>query len=278
MADNKIPGWLLERYLLGELPKSKLKKMRIQLKKNPNLREEIKRLEKSDKDILDKYPPASIVPEIMNRYNKEKNSKENIIRATPIFFKRVLYLSPVFVSALVIFFIGLQIYKSNLSPSKNIEFEEGTREKGRQSQHANMQTTHLIVHRKNNSNIELLESGVKAKAGDLLQLAYVAARESHGVIFSIDGNGTVTLHFPGKKNESTVLKQKKKVFLASAYELDDAPEFERFFFITSNSEIDVEQVLKSAEALAKNPGRIKNENIGLKETLNQYTILIKKGD
>ena len=278
MANNKIPGWLLERYLLGELPKSKLKKIRIQLKDNPNLREEIERLEKSDKNTLDKYSPASIVPEIMSRYIKEKNSKENIIRATPIFFKRVLYFSPVFVSALVIFFIGLQIYKSNLSSSKNIKFEGGTRVKGPQNQHANMQTTHLIIHRKNNSNIELLENGVKAKAGDLLQLAYVVAKESYGVIFSIDGNGNVTLHFPDKKKESTALKQRKKVFLASAYELDDAQEFERFFFITSNSEIDVEQIIKSAETLAKNPGSIKNENIWLKDTLNQYTILIKKGD
>jgi hypothetical protein len=242
------------------------------------LREEIERLETSNKDILDKYSPASIVPEIISRYNKEKNSKKNTIRTIPNFFKRVLYLSPALVSVLVIVFIGLQIYKNNLSSSKSTEFEEGIRIKGTQNQHANMQTTHLIIHRKNNSNIELLENGVKAKAGDLLQLAYVAAEESHGVIFSIDGNGTVTLHFPDNKNESTALKQKKKVLLASAYELDDAPEFERFFFITSHSEIDVEQIIKSAETLAKNPGRIKSETIGLKETLNQYTILIKKGD
>ena len=278
MANNKIPGWLLERYLLGELPKSKLKKIRIQLKENPNLREEIERLEKSDKNTLEKYSPTSIVPEIMSRYNKEKNSEKNINRATPIFFKRVLYFSQVFVSALVIFFIGLQIYKGNLSPSKNIEFVKGTRVKGLQNLHANMKTTHLIIHRKTNSNIELLENGVKAKAGDLLQLAYVAAKESHGVIFSIDGNCTVTLHFPDKKNGSTALKQRKKVFLASAYELDDAPEFERFFFITSNSEIDVEQIIKSADALAKNPGSLKNGTIELKKAQNQYTILIKKGD
>ena len=43
---------------------------------------------------------------------------------------------------------------------------------------------------------QLLRDGATARPGDLLQLAYAAGGETHGVILSIDGAGSVTLHFP----------------------------------------------------------------------------------
>jgi len=141
-----------------------------------------------------------------------------------------------------------------------------------------MTKTHLILHRKNNDVVELLENRDRAKAGDLLQIAYVAAGEPYGVILSIDGTGGVTLHYPEGKKESTILKQDKKILLRSAYELDEAPEFEGFFFITSKSIIRADEVLKSAEVLAKNPNRAKKENLELPETFSQSSIILIKGE
>jgi hypothetical protein len=279
MANNKIPGWILEKYLLGELPDPELKKITNRLKNDPGLRAEIERLNASNKDILNKYPADSMVPAILNRCNKEKNYQENdvrVTRATPTLVKRMLQFSPAFASLLVIFFIGLQIFKSGDNASKAIEpgVQEGThRVKGFPEVKS---VPHLIIHRKGN-NIEVLEKGSRAQAGDLLQLAYAAAGEAHGVICSIDGNGTVTLHFPGKKNDSTALMQRKKVLLANAYELDDAPGFERFFFITSDAEIDVEDILKRAKALANDSHRAKIDDIRLPHSFTQFSILIIKG-
>ena len=124
----------------------------------------------------------------------------------------------------------------------------------------------------------LLKSGAKAKQGDLLQIAYISAGENFGVIFSIDGNGAVTLHYPEHKKQSTFLKKEKKVLLESAYELDDAPGFERFFFITSPAPINVDGVLKKAWELARDPNLAETANIELKQSFKQTSVLIEKGD
>lgn len=65
--------------------------------------------------------------------------------------------------------------------------------------------------------------------------------------------------------------------LANAYKLDDAPEFERFFFITSDAEIDVEDILKRAKALANDSHGAKTGNIRLPHSFKQFSILIIKG-
>jgi hypothetical protein len=140
-----------------------------------------------------------------------------------------------------------------------------------------MSKPQLLVHRKRNDRIELLKNGARGKAGDLLQLAYIAAKQSHGVILSIDGNGNVTLHFPDNKDNPTSLVQDQKILLPNAIELDNAPGFERFFFVTSNVEINAEEILKKAVTLANNPGRAKKDNIDLPESVNQYSIIIIKG-
>jgi hypothetical protein len=279
MANNKIPAWILEKYLLGELPDPELKQITHRLKNDPGLRAEIERLTASNRDILNKYPADSLVPEILNRCNKKKNYRENnvgVTAARPILFKRILQFSPVFASLLVIIFIGLQIFKAGENSSTAIDpgIQDGTnRVKGSPEVKA---VPHLIIHRKGN-NIEVLGKESKAKAGDLLQLAYAAAGETHGVICSIDGNGAVTLHFPGKKNDSTALMQGKKVLLANAYELDNAPGFERFFFITSDAEIDVQDILKRVKTLANDSHRAQTDNIQLPHSFKQFSILIIKG-
>ena len=98
------------------------------------------------------------------------------------------------------------------------------------------------------------------------------------MILYIDGNGNVTLHFPDKENNPTSLDQDKKILLHNAIELDNAPGFERFFFITSSVEINAAEILKKAAILANNPDRVKKDNIDLPENVNQYSIIIIKGD
>ena len=122
-----------------------------------------------------------------------------------------------------------------------------------------MTKTQIIIYRKKGDEAEVLKDGELAKAGDLLQIAYVPAGKTYGIIISIDGNGVVTLHYPENINSSTILKQEKTVLLSSAYELDDAPEFERFFFITALAEINVQEILKQAKALAGSPDAAKKE-------------------
>jgi len=96
------------------------------------------------------------------------------------------------------------------------------------------------------------------------------------VILSIDGAGTVTLHFPEQAEAETGLEPNKKFNLSQAIELDDAPLFERFFFVTSAAPIDVRDVLKSAADLARDPRRAEVADLTLSPGLRQISFLIWK--
>jgi hypothetical protein len=207
---------------------------------------------------------------------KENNEIEKITRPISIPFKRLLYVSPAFAIAMVIILILLPLHKKDIHFSTIESLADNTRIKGKQT--IDMSKSQLLIHRKCKDRIELLKNGAQGKAGDLLQLAYVAAKELYGVILSIDGNGNVTLHFPDETNKSTSLKQNKKVLLPNAIELDNAPAFERFFFITSGSQINVDFILKKAEKLARYPEKIKRDNIDLPKSINQYSITILKSE
>ena len=47
----------------------------------------------------------------------------------------------------------------------------------------------------------------------------------------IDGNGNISLHYPKVITDSPILYQGKYIPLEEAFELDSAPNFERFFFV-----------------------------------------------
>ena len=105
-----------------------------------------------------------------------------------------------------------------------------------------------------------------------MQISYVPKGATHGVIVSADGRGKVTLHFPPNASLPTVLKRKDRVPLPFSYELDDAPGFERFFFVTSAFPIPVGQVIRSAGTLGADPGR----QLPLPPWLKQKELLLNK--
>ena len=279
MNIDTINDYVLERYVLGELPGKRTKEIKKCLKTDAQLREKIEEIKKSNREILSEYPPDFVVPKILNRYNYNsrvvRDEKQEITRPIPIFFRRILYASPAFALALVVIILLFPLQKGDVDFPRG-DGKDDILVKGMDD--VDMSKSQLLIHRKCTDHIELLQDGTRGKAGDLLQLAYVAVKESYGVILSIDGNGNVTLHFPDKKNTPTSLEQDKKILLPNAIELDNAPEFERFFFLTSGLEINVEEILNKAKNLATNPDRAKRDNMDLPENINQHSILILKGD
>ena len=123
---------------------------------------------------------------------------------------------------------------------------------------------------------ERLETGDQADEGDLLQLSYLAAGRSHGVILSIDGRGAVTLHWPDRRGGATALVPSGEVRLDHAYELDDAPGFERFFLVTGADALDVNAILDAAEDLAADADRARDGALALAEGLEQRSVLLLK--
>jgi len=152
---------------------------------------------------------------------------------------------------------------------------DGIRLKGAESR--------LVLHRQiegPNDQAERLREGQAVSEGDVLQVSYLAAGASHGVIVSIDGRGITTLHYPPPQEPptSTRLEQGAAIPLSSAYELDDAPSFERFFFVTSegSTPLNAEVVTRAAESLAASPSAARNAPLALPPELSQRAFLLEK--
>ena len=97
-----------------------------------------------------------------------------------------------------------------------------------------------------------------------------------GVIVSIDGNGAVTLHAPRDAATSSVLEPEGATLLPDAYELDDAPHFERFFFVTAAERIPVRTVLDAARTLAGQGRRAERAPLPLPSAWQQSSFLLQK--
>jgi hypothetical protein len=268
MKTDPVRDWELERFLLGELPDERINEIEVRMKTDSKLKERIHVLKQSNEETLQQYKSSDMTPKIEWRIKKEKANQKK--RTKPFLTKRLFYSVPAISAALVILFFVFQ------NPNRDINFSlpNGTRIKG--TMNIDRSKPHLLVYRKNDKDVDLLQDGDEAKAGDLLQIAYGSANENYGVILSYDGNGTVTLHYPENGSDSALLGDQKIVMLSLAYELDEAPDYERFFFVTSKSEIDVQGVMDTAKLLAQDSARARIEKLQLSNSYSQYSVLLKK--
>jgi hypothetical protein len=79
---------------------------------------------------------------------------------------------------------------------------------------------------------------------------------------------------------SIVLTRDGEVALDFSYQLDDAPRFERFFFITSDRTFNIDTVLtagwKLADKLVRDGADIYKSKLDLPGELDQTTLIIQK--
>ncbi|HUS69006.1 MAG TPA: hypothetical protein VMZ28_30930, partial [Kofleriaceae bacterium] len=150
-------------------------------------------------------------------------------------------------------------------PGGDAEAPETTRVKGAQR---------LTAYRKAGDGAERLAPGAAVRAGDVLQLRYDGGGRRHGLIASIDGAGAVTLHFPASADGSTALAA-TTTDLPHAYALDDAPNFERFFFVTDDEPIDTAAALGALRALARRRDADRAPLV-LPPRVRQVTLLLRK--
>jgi hypothetical protein len=84
------------------------------------------------------------------------------------------------------------------------------------------------------------------------------------------------LHYPYSLGQSTQLVSGKRTLLDEAYTLDDAPDYEIFFFIISDSPLNVKEILNSAESLARNPETAVDQSASLFKNYEVHTITLRK--
>ena len=123
---------------------------------------------------------------------------------------------------------------------------------------------------------EKLEQGAIASEGDNLQIKYQAGAAKHGVILSVDGRGSVTLHFPSTTSADTTLERGVHA-LEYGYQLDDAPDFEQFLFVTSTQPIDVADLLEQVEERAERaPGEKLDLDLVQDKKQDRATFVLRK--
>lgn len=239
---DKVPDWLLERLAAGELPQAQATKLRerLQVQGEEHL---LSALATSNADILAMFPPERVIPEI------ERRAAVLSGRAKPIAVRRLRSLWAF--STLTACATGLAVFltvndhKNAARPTPSEEQPESIGIKG------DLKPV-LRIYRKTKSGSEILSSHASVHQGDTLQIRYAAAGKRFGVIASLDARGLVTFHLPESEGLAMALDRDGERALPHAYELDDSPGFERFFFVTSDAPFTtaaIAQALKDGTAL-----------------------------
>ncbi|HVZ70871.1 MAG TPA: ActD-like protein [Polyangia bacterium] len=248
------PDWLLEKLALGELDATASADVRRSLAdEGRDADAELAALARSNQEILAALPPARIGAAVRARATAPT--------------RRWLVIAPVLLAgAAAVVLMARPAHDGGAG--KTVELEDTTI-KGK---------TALNVYRRAADNNERLEDGARAARGDLLQLAYSAADDAEfGALVSIDGRGHVTVHWPdGDAPAAARLSHKGAIKLPSAYELDDAPAFERFFFVTSGAPFDLAPVLDAARSLAARPDAARSGALALPAPLHQLSLTLDK--
>lgn len=136
----------------------------------------------------------------------------------------------------------------------------------------------LMVDRVSDGRPERLATEATVSAGDQLQVKYNAKGAQQGVVVSIDGAGVATLHFPATETSDARLAHGGPIHLPESYEIDDAPGFERVFFVTvdvTEPKLDAARVMDAAHTLASG-GNARDGELTLPEGWRQQSILLVK--
>ena len=236
---NRVLDIDIERYALGELPADRIEMVEAALKASPEAEAMLAAIEADNAAILADYPPRLMAVRIAER---ARTANESRVQSRRRFLVPLMSATVAAAAAVAVMLVlPRNDNRQGVSEAAHRDDREIILTKGKQD------TPSLLIFRKTGQTKELLSQGAVASAGDLVQLKYLGNGRKHGVIFSVDGRGAITLHYPQSENQPTVLE--KKAILPSSIELDDAPEFERFFFVTSDKPIDVADILGRARGV-----------------------------
>jgi len=239
MVARNIPDWLLERVALGELPDEELAALRRQIAEDSALQQRLADLERSNAEILAAHPPSDMAHEIDQRRHLRE------VEAAVGRRRRVTWSAIGGATVLVGAAAMLMLYaRTPAGPEVDQPRHEVIRLKG---------GPQLVVQRLAAGGAESLANDDIAAAGDRLQIGYRAGRPDYGVILSVDGRGTITVHFPQGDHAERLMTQ-RVISLDHSYELDAAPSFEDFFLVTSPEPFDVRRVVDAARAWQRHDG------------------------
>jgi len=262
-----ISDLLLEQYALGELPPRLARKVEEELARDPALRGRLDAIEESNREILERYPPTEMARAIKDRLESNAEGETpapGLSSSTQPVGRWALQLAVGLpAAALLLIVLSFFMFRERLATDQ-------VRVKGI--------VPHVSAFLKTPQGARELPAGTLLERGDVIQLSYTAAEAKYGVIFSVDGRGTITWHLPasGSSQAAPTLERQAAVMLPAAYELDDAPGFERFFFVTSEKPFDIAVAAAAARALTGRLPSADHQDLVLPPGLMQSSFLLKK--
>jgi hypothetical protein len=259
-----VPDWLLERLALGELDADTAADVRRRLAaEGRSVDDVMAAVAASNRDILADHGATPTVAAIRQRAARAAAAERPARKSTFFLFGAPLALAGMAAVLLVARPWHHGTFHDELGES--IFIKDGDQSLGR-----------LYVYRHRANGDQRLTDGARAARGDLVQLAYGSGAGGYGVLLSIDGAGKVTLHLPEKQDGTApVLRAARETRLPSAYELDDAPVFERFFLVRSTAPFSVATAVEAARALAAQPAARK-QSLALPPGFEQISLALDK--
>ena len=255
MTVDDIPDLVLERYRLNELPAVDAARVAAELGRRQELRERLAALEQSDDELREQIESLQprLVAQAASGHRHARARRRAVIWAIP--------------AMAVMAGVVLALVVRTEAPVRPIASDD--RVKGTRG-------PVLALYRRTADGSERLADGASARAGDLIRLGYHAAGRRYGMIVSIDGGGTVTMHLPVAGDHAVALEDGATVLLSQAYELDEAPRWERFYFVAGDAAFEIAPVVQAAREAARTRAGVPAAGLALPRGLEQITFTLQK--
>jgi hypothetical protein len=258
MRKLHISALLLERYNLGEVTGEEKALFEAALAEDQENAERLAELRRSDAEIRRGFASGRYFIST-GRGGPQKRP-----------FRPVLW--SLGAAALVLFitlpFVGVRFFSSGPFGAPGDRIKGGA------------ETTELRLYLKTEGETAALADQAILREGNTVQLAYTVNggpdTRRYGMIFSIDGRSAVTLHYPPVLGADTRLVTGKWTLLEEAYTLDDAPDYEVFFFVVGGEPLDVPVMLNSARRLAGKAETVLEQSRSVFKNYELKTVNVRK--
>lgn len=252
MSDRqRTPDWLVERIALGELPPTELAAARQQLESEPDGPARLAAIETSNREILAAHPAPAMAERIRERATETAPARLAGWRLG------ALIAAPTLAAAAALIF-----WLAPIGPGDDVRL------KGLKP--------HLVLHRAASGQAQPLTDQAAARAGDRIQISYVAAGKMFGAVLSIDGRGNLTQHLAAPGPAPVQLTAAGEIALPSSFELDDAPGFERFILIVCDAPYDQGRLIEEARRVAAGTAPATEPFAGLASGCEQSSLVLTK--
>lgn len=248
-----IPDWKLERYLTGDLPEGEMREIRELEKTDEIFAGRVKMMREDNAAILKKLPFERLSEKMDAR---ELGSGRGAGRGAgmngagnSVNFRLVKFAAA---AALVLAVVSVALFSQReIGPDAGTQVAGGaqvmdvamvdaseipggagdTRIKGLDAR--------MEIWKKTGDSAVQMQNLDEAREGDEIQLRYSVPEKCFGLLFSMDGNGTITMHM-ADGSQAIALEPGKMTTLPFAYKLDNAPKFEKFFLLTSRAAFELD--------------------------------------